>query len=110
MLQSINKKPLCKFDMFVRLDPQQVCRYPNNSLTWCHRGDKYTLTEEEMLPLLLKMFIKHYALYKIAIIRDNQFSDDKRTILKYCNGVLEVNRLIDYHYMISKIILPQWLR
>lgn len=103
---------LCRFDLFVRLDPALVSRYPNNSLTWCHRGDKYTMREDEMLQALLRMFVKHYKGWKIGMIRDNVkgSQDPSRIILMYCNGIIEDNRLRNYSDMLTKIILPEWLR
>jgi len=108
----MSEKILCPFDLFVRLKPENVTRFPNNSLTWCYRGDKYTTNHDEMLNCLLRMFLKHYQTYKIAIIRDNSYqaNDPLRTVVKLCNGIVEDNRLIHYSETITKIHLPQWLQ
>lgn len=112
MLESNQKKSLCRFDLFVRLHANQVQRFPNNSLTWCYRGDKFTTIEDEMLPKLLRLLIKQHSTYQIAMIRDNSkaTNDPSRTVVMMCNGIVEENRLLLYHEMITKIILPQWLK
>jgi hypothetical protein len=111
MSESINEKKLCRFDLFVRLKANQVARYPNNSLTWCHRGDLYTQHEDVMLKNLIRMFLKRYAGYEIAILRDNSQPPNSptRNILTFCKGVIEENRLRDYSSMLTKIHLPEWL-
>jgi len=109
---SQQSKPLARFDLFVRLKADQVQRFPNNSLTWCYRGDKFTTIDDEMLPKLVRMLVKHHSIYQVAIIRDNSkpASDQSRHVVMYCNGMVEENRLNLYSYMLTKTILPEWLK
>lgn len=107
---------LCRFDLFVRLKPGNATRYPNNSLVWCHRGDKYTLNENEMLSYLVRMLVKQHGNWILALIRDNgktiqgMKNDPGRDVVKLYNGVIECNRLFAYPEMLTKVILPLWLK
>jgi len=97
--------------MFIRLRGEQVQRYGKNALAWNCRGERYAVNEDQMLPNLVKLFLKQYKGYQVAQIRDNQrpANDPERIVLKYCNGVIEQNRLIDYNYMFKNTILPGWI-
>lgn len=104
--------PRCRFELFVSLKPDQVQRYPNNQLSWCHRGDKYSTNEDQMLCNLVRMFLKHYTNWRLCELYDNdkgpKFSQE-RIVLKMCNGVIEINKLTDYMPQLYKLILPSWL-
>lgn len=108
----MTSKNRCRFDMFVRLKPDNVNRYPNNSFTWCHRGDRYTQDEFQMLGKLLQMLIRHHEKYISIELYDNNFerNEPKRVIVKMYKGNVEKNLLYDYSDMIEKIILPEWLK
>jgi len=65
-----------------------------------------------MIAKLVQMLIRHHSKYKLAILYDTSYAmnEIERQVLKYYNGVVELNRLHDYSDMLTKIILPQWLK
>lgn len=98
--------------MFIRLEPGQASRYPGRSLTWCHRGDKFTNDPEKMLCNLLRMYIKNPGKYSLIELYDNTKpkNDKERVILRVFNGVIEINRLQLYNAMLTKFVLPEYLK
>lgn len=102
----------CRFDLFVSLLPGAISRSPSKQRSWCHRGDKFTSEPDAMLCSLLRMFTKRYTTYQVAELYDNTRpkNDPERIVLRWCDGVIEVNRLATYAPMLSKIALPEFLQ
>jgi hypothetical protein len=109
----MNEKNPCRFNLFVRLKANQVQRYPNNSLTWTHRGDKYNLDEKKQLADLIKMVIKHFSKYELLQITDanagKKYSPDQ-IVLKINKNIVEINKLYKYSDYLTKVFLPEWLK
>jgi hypothetical protein len=108
-----NPRTRCYFDMFVRYRPGL-----HTKGTFCYRGDYRgkgvpPFTEPpKMLQALLRFFDRKHYQWVVVEIYDNTYpkSDNRRTVLKYCNGLLELNRLHNYADMLTDFPMPDWLK
>lgn len=100
-----------RFDLFIVLLPE-VAKQQNRSPAWCHRGDKYQPDPDRQLSNLIKLFCNHFKKYWLAELYDNTRpkNDPERIVLKYKDGIIEINRLKDYETMLQQTPLPDFLK
>lgn len=113
ILEVSDTKIRCPFDMFVRYRPGL-----HTKGTFCYRGDYRgkgvaPFTEpQKMLQALLRFFSRKHYQWMVVEIYDNNYlkNDNRRVLLKYCNGMVEVNRLHNYNEMLNDFPIPDWLK
>jgi hypothetical protein len=101
-----------RFDMFVVLTPEALKQSRKNSRTWCHRGDKFHTEPNLQLQDLIKFFKNHFSKWHLAELYDNTIPKDakERIVLRYKEGIIEVNRIIEYNAMLQNFYLPEILQ
>lgn len=94
-------RPKCRFDMYLVYRKE----VPRKLQVFTQRGDYWEKEQERFLGSLVKLFIKDWRKYDIAIIRDNTKPIDHpdHEVLVYKKGVLEVNKLEKYDAMLRYI-------
>lgn len=108
--QNPETKTQCRFMLFIRLRPGIPSHFKDQSRTGYYRGDKYTDQECEMLRNLIRMLDKRLQQYDRIELYDNDKQQDERIILKITDEVIEKNDLNLYSLMLSKYLLPQWIK
>lgn len=106
---SKEKKPRCRFEMFVRLRKDAKIRFLDKQETFTFRGDRYDKEKiDRMLMTLLNQFKNHHHQYKMVIIYDTikPKDSDGRIILKFLDGVMQINNLQQYATMLKDYSIP----
>jgi len=95
--------------MFVKLWPGIISHWPDRQRVWCHRGDRFSDIERKQIRNLLNHAKNNLHLYSIIELYDNTFSHDdpRRMILKYKEGIFEINNLAQYQASLKGFPLPE---
>lgn len=105
------KRPLCRFDIFVRFKKGVPLPAKNGKDVFTYRGDMYYTEPDKMLKTLIKMVENHNKKCAVMVLRDNSkpASSHERIVLKLINGKPHINRILSYPDLIQDYPLPKYL-
>ena len=108
------RKPLCKFDLFVRLYPDLPSNFPYQQRVHTFRGDQHENldTNDKMLIYLMNIVKKYWRSYCIIILRDNDYKkgDVNHTLFSLRKKTIMRNVLKSrYPSVFEDMVWPEWI-